>query len=344
MGKRAKCNRKRNRIFRRNQVTKMDRPKTALVYQFLRKLKTQGDISVEEADWIRLLMKNVYEFEFKMEQEMYSPNAEGMTSSFARKLLYEEFPVAALQDWYKAVARQIEKGQSGNFIFSVPLSREMLFFNNSVFPALEALRKYGSQEDRMEAMFVNPQMYSLFPKHFQDLFTWERVDKYSNLYAIHGQHAGFFRRPLRDPKSGKVYTISQMIKELSLIPAMTNKGLSMVFSNKVRYLQRTIPCVDINTVDGSSLIFTNKEGISIAQKTLDISLEELVKNALEQDVINKKVAKELLRENTFIEGFIDEGFVKASLKYIDKKVKMKLEWENTKKTVEDESDWLEIIR
>ena len=104
-----------------------------IIYQLLRKLKTQDDISVKEADQIRSFMKDVYEFMFRMEQEIYGPNAEAMTSWDARKLLYEQF-LAALQDWYKAVARQIEKGQSGNFIFSIPIDREMLFSIKVHFP------------------------------------------------------------------------------------------------------------------------------------------------------------------------------------------------------------------
>ncbi len=324
----------------------MEGPKTVIIYQLLRKLKTQGDISVKEADQIRSFMKDVYEFMFRMEQEIYGPNAEAMTSWDARKLLYEQFPVAALQDWYKAVARQIEKGQSGNFIFSIPIDREMLFFNKSALPALEALEKYGKPEDRMEAIFVNPKIHSLFPKYFRNLFAWERLNKYSSLYTIRGKHAGFFRRPLRDPKSGETCTFAQMIKKLSLIPVMTNEGQgsSIAFSNKTRYLQRAVPYVDIKTVNGLSFIFTNEEGISIAQKILDISLEEMVKNALEQNIIDKRIAKELLKENTFIEGLIDEGFVKISLKYIDNIVKTKLEWEATQKTVEDEDIWLEEVR
>jgi len=137
-----------------------------------------------------------------------------------------------------------------------------------------------------------------------------------------------------------------MIKKLSLIPVMTNEGQgsSIAFSNKTRYLQRAVPYVDIKTVNGLSFIFTNEAGISIAQKILDISLEEMVKNALEQNIIDKRIAKELLKENTFIEGLIDEGFVKISLKYIDSVVKTKLEWEATQKTVEDEDIWLEEVR
>lgn len=317
-----------------------------MIYQFLRKLKNQGDISLREADQIRSLMKDVYNFAFELEQERHAPNAETMTSWDAQRLLHEQFPVAALQDWYKAVARQIEKGQSGNFVFSIPIDREMLFFNKSALPALEALEKYGKPEDRMEAIFVNPKIHSLFPKYFRNLFAWERLNKYSSLYTIRGKHAGFFRRPLRDPKSGETYTISQMIKKLSLIPVMTNEGQgsSIAFLNKTRYLQRAVPYVDIKTVNGLSFIFTNEEGISIAQKASGISLEEMVKNALEHNIIDKRIAKEILRENAFIESFIDEGFVKVSLRYIDGIVKRQMEWEAAKKTVEDEAEWLEEIR
>ena len=181
----------------------MEGPKTVIIYQLLRKLKTQGDISVKEADQIRSFMKDVYEFMFRMEQEIYGPNAEAMTSWDARKLLYEQFPVAALQDWYKAVARQIEKGQSGNFIFSIPIDREMLL-RQKCTSALEVLEKYGKPEDRMEAIFVNPKVHSLFQNIFGTCSPGKGLISTVACIQYVGNTLGSFAGPYVIPKAVKL--------------------------------------------------------------------------------------------------------------------------------------------
>jgi len=63
------------------------------VKQLTRKLKQQGDVSLEEAEWIySLVEKNI---------EKNDPN----------------LPAIALSEWYLSVSQKLENNECGNFIF-----------------------------------------------------------------------------------------------------------------------------------------------------------------------------------------------------------------------------------
>lgn len=323
--------------------------------QLMQKLKDQGDISVNEADQIRSFMKDVYNFAFELEQERHAPNAETMTSWDAQRLLHEQFPVAALQDWYKAVARQIEKGQSGNFIFSIPIDREMLFFNKSALPALEALEKYGKPEDRIMAIWANEKAFSLFPKCLANLFRW---DEYEQMYALQSDRAGFLRYP--HVEDGKVYTLWQFLHEVSLSPLLTLPGdfafltSSSLFANAstmpfaLEYLKRKTCYMTIAEVNASdedrTTVFVDKKHLSMARIALSVPFEDIVKNALAQKIVDKDLVKELLNSDKETEWFLDIKLINAGIRYIEEAVKVKMEWEAKRKEVEESNEWLEEVR
>lgn len=323
--------------------------------QLMQKLKDQGDISVNEADQIRSFMKDVYNFAFELEQERHAPNAETMTSWDAQRLLHEQFPVAALQDWYKAVARQIEKGQSGNFIFSIPIDREMLFFNKSALPALEALEKYGKPEDRIMAIWANEKAFSLFPKCLANLFRW---DEYEQMYALQSERAGLLRYP--HVENGKVYTLWQFLHEVSLSPLLTLPGdfafltSSSLFANAstipfaLEYLKRKTCYMTIAEVNASdedrTTVFVDKKHLSMARIALSVPFEDIVKNALAQKIVDKDLVKELLNSDKETEWFLDIKLINAGIRYIEEAVKVKMEWEAKRKEVEESNEWLEEVR
>ena len=82
---------------------------------------------------------------------------------------------------------------------------------------------------------------------------------------------------------------------------------------------------------------------------MKIPMEDLTANALNRNIIDKTTAQEMLKNPVW--AFPIAEFTKANLKCIDdiaddilKMNKAKMEWEDTKKTVEDEAEWLEEIR
>lgn len=91
-------------------------------------------------------------------------------------------------------------------------------------------------------------------------------------------------------------------------------------------------------------VVTNEEGLWIAKRALEIPIEDFLKNAIAQNIINNKVADEILNTNGFLAGFPKTAFTEANIKYIDKITKAKKEWEETRNMVESEIEWLEEIR
>ena len=91
-------------------------------------------------------------------------------------------------------------------------------------------------------------------------------------------------------------------------------------------------------------VVTNEEGLWIAKRALEIPIEDFLKNAIAQNIIDNKMADGLLNSNGFLAGFPRKAFTEANIKYIDDIIKAKKEWEVLRKAVEEENEWLEEIR
>ena len=139
-----------------------------------------------------------------------------------------------------------------------------------------------------------------------------------------------FYRPLRELKAILFYAL----KKLSIIPVMARKKRVQCFQGLtpqyiLTYLKQKIPFIQMDARKSDcneTIIFTNKDGILIAKKAFEVSLEELVKNALEQNIIDMSIAKKLLKRDEridYLDYFPDEEFKKVSLKYIDNIIEMK---------------------
>lgn len=99
------------------------------VKQLTRKLEQQGDVSLEEAEWI-----------------------------------------------YSLVEKNIEKNDP-NLPASILIRDD--FYNNFLWYANNALKKYGSFEDRVQKICINRSMRSLLPKHLRGMFTNAKLGVYS---------------------------------------------------------------------------------------------------------------------------------------------------------------------
>ena len=75
---------------------------------------------------------------------------------------------------------------------------------------------------------------------------------------------------------------------------------------------------------------------------MDISLEELIRNALTQNIINKKKHKVYCGKPEYDFPIVE--FTKASTQYLNEMVKRKMEWKSTREKVENEDTWFEEIR
>lgn len=312
------------------------------IRELIRKLETQGDISFEEADEIYSVMSFLSETAAKI----ISQNP-GLENSELQSLLSKDFPVLALEDWHEAVAQKIEDGLSGNFICSLSFTYGPTKLNDYWDSAMEALKKHGSFEDRIIEIQTNRKAHALFPKSFQDLFQWEALE---GLYVLRSNRAGLFRYPLHELEGD---SISRLFKNLSITSVMppqerhsTFLGIS-VTKYAIKYLKQKVPFVQIIAIKplfGEVSVFTNKTGLPIAKAAFSVSIEELARNATGQNIIDENDAKKLLRHEGYIKSFPDTTFAEASLKYIDDIIKMKMEREAARKAVEDELNWLEVLR
>lgn len=95
--------------------------------------------------------------------------------------------------------------------------------------------------------------------------------------------------------------------------------------------------------NGKSILLVEKKKAPLVKKAWDISLEELARNALTQNIINKKEAQSLLGGKPEYDFPIVE-FARASTQYLNEMVKRKMEWKSTREKVENEDTWFEEIR
>lgn len=310
------------------------------VRKLTQKLKTQGDISPEEAEQMYFvthsLMKSITNISFQW-LSLYS-------------LLSKDYPLSALEDWHKAIGRKIKEGHSGNFIFSMKLVFGLDKRYEFWAPAFEALSEYGRFEDRVETIWATQQMYDLFPEYFRKLFEWR---DYKNMYRLCGNRIGFFHYPQQDPESGKTYTISQFFKKLflfsSIIPQEKMSATSPADAAKyiLEYLKQKTSYAEIEacTSHGKEFVmFIDAKSILVTKKAFEVSIEELIENAIEKNIINKNMAIKFIMRRGQLENFPDEEFAEACMKYIDDRVKMKLTWKATQEEVEESNEWLKEVR
>jgi hypothetical protein len=100
----------------------------------------------------------------------------------------------------------------------------------------------------------------------------------------------------------------------------------------------------VSPLFGETVVFTNKEGFLTARKAFEVSLEELTKNAVEQSIIDKNVAKKLLKDNEYMTSFPDKEFTEASVKYIGDMVRLKMEREAEHEAIKNDNLWLDETR
>ena len=344
----------------------MKHPDMNAICQLTWKLKKEGDITLKEADWIySLFSENSLKTKFNIN-----------SSKFDAGLIY------ALEEWYEVVAQKIRNGERGNFVFTVYLKNivysAFLYPAKKAFlyPAKKALLEQGGFKDLCNVIMVDEKTYSRLPfKHFLS----KNSHDLGCYYEMNSPRAGMLYYPLKTEKG--TYTVLQFLEKLvpfaiEVPPAWDARTFTEAFFEIAAKTQeitrnlwnvnnREISCFimsdfirhnDISCIAavevyggksaafrGKSTIFVEKEKAPFAKKVWGIPIEELVNNALHENVINEKEAQSLLNGKPGYDFPIVE-FTKASTQYLNEMVKRKMKWESTREIVEDEEVWLEEIR
>ena len=325
------------------------------IEQLTQKLEIQGDITTEEADKIYALASSVVKAAYDIIDRKPT-----IYEREIHELLSKDFPVSALMRWYDAVTDKIRASQSGNFIFSILIDFGSYYYHhlNIAVKTLKGDVSYsksplGAFEDRITSIRANKQIYKLFPKPFKELFQWRenfQWDPYKRLFELKTNRAGFYRYPLRELEGD---SISQFFKKLSLKSIMIPQGEDTIISAinvgryVLAYLKQKVSFIQMNAIRryyDDIAVVTNEEGLWIAKRALEIPIEDFLKNAIAQNIIDNKMADELLKTNGFFASFPKTTFTEANIKYIDDIIKAKKEWEVLRKAVEEENEWLEEIR
>ncbi len=321
------------------------------IYQLTRKLEKEGDISLKEADGIfSLFSENLLNTKLNINSSKFDT---GLVSNLGR--------------WFQVVVEKIRKGERGNFIFTVYL--KSIKYTDFSYPARRALSKWGNFEDLCSIIMVDEKIYSKFPlKH---LFS-ENECSPGRYYTMRTFRAGMLYYPFKTNLG--TYTISQLMDKptpFTLIKPRTwgaymfaekffeiasgaqeitqdiwnfdNREIScFIMSDFIRH--KDISCAAaVSLYDGESVLLVEKGQAPLVKEAMKISFEELVKNALTQNIINKKEAQSLLGGKPEYDFPIVE-FTRASTQYLNKMVERKMEWESTREKVENEDAWLEEIR
>lgn len=284
------------------------------IKRLTRQLEVQNDVSLEEADKIYAFLAR------DVRQTAINP--------FSLNANYEL--IGALTEWFHVVGRKLKKGRRGNFIFSIFL-HENGFNHNYLNEAWDALKKYGKFEDHIGVIWVSRPMYSLLPGRLRDMFT---LSEYEGLYKLLCRRAGFFYYP-----QGECNVLSQFIKKLSPITGQLSRSGTSYIMEHVKHIVPYIETADF--FENRSIIFTEKDKAPLMKVALETPFEELVRNALNENAIDKQAARKLLSNER---PSSVAGFIEVSMKYLNNIAKMKKEWQFTTEAVENESGWLEEIR
>lgn len=317
-------------------------------------LKEEGDISLEEADWIFSLLSAI----------KFDPHS----SRYDRDLS------AALSKWYTAVGKKIKEGGHGNFIFTIVTADAGAYWLDRIFtPARAALKEHGSFEDLCSTIIMNKRAWLSFP--FKHLFTKiKHEDSKDNFYEMKSTRAGIYRYPFKTESGTR--SIAQLMKRYSPLIAGLPMNISRiplsffemageskkVAWNSAYYLKKeiklyvlaefmkrnNISCSFIAAVDDyndRSTFFVEREKVPILRAVMDIPLEKLVKNALSRNIIDEEMAANILSDIVFLHWVTPVmKLAKASAEYVDDVIKLKIEWEAKKKTIENEDEWLDHTR
>ena len=170
------------------------------IKQLTKKLKEQGDILLEEADWIYSL------FSEHSQKTKLNPH------SFTVLML-------SLEEWYYAVTEKIKNGYRGNFLLTIPLSDSAQgLLHLAQETAKDAIKEYGYPEDVFRRLMIDQRIYSSLPEEFQKLFVKEFVNvQYESFYVLLSPRVGFDYYPLKELKNAEFNTISQFMKKFSPI-------------------------------------------------------------------------------------------------------------------------------
>ena len=338
----------------------MKHPDAREIIELTRKLEEQDDITLEEADRVFSL---------------FSENSRN-TKLNINSSKFEAELIGALEEWYKVVAEKIREGKRGNFIFTVYLNHNRKFHSEFLYPARRALREYGKPEDAYNVIIADEKTHASFSSLFfssKNLPTYTLFfpGPYYNYCETTSLRAGMFCYPIKTKKG--YLTISQFVKKLSPCPVPTpyrpvSREFVEVFFNVAVSSKITsgpwgfnekeipsvvvgsfmnykkIPCIAVaSSYSQKAAIFVEKDKAPIVKEAWNISIEELMENALKNNIINKKTMQNVLRGN-LNENFSIVEFVKISVEYLERMVQMKIKWKSARNVVEDEEGWLEEIR
>lgn len=338
----------------------MKHPDAREIIELTKKLEEQNDITLEEADRVFSL---------------FSENSRN-TKLNINSSKFDAGLIGALEEWYKVVAEKIREGKRGNFIFTVYLSLNRKFHSEFLYPARRALREYGKPEDAYDVIIADEKTHASFSSLFfssKNLPTYTLFfpGPYYNYCETTSLRAGMFCYPIKTKKG--YLTISQFVKKLSPCPVPTpsrsmSREFMEVFFNVAAGSKITqgslgpnekeipglvvgsfmsykkIPCIAVaSSYSQKAAIFVEKDKAPIVKEAWNISIEELMENALKNNIINKKTMQNILSGKPD-ENFPIVEFVKMGIEYLEHMVQMKIKWKAEREMVEDEEGWLEEIR
>jgi hypothetical protein len=200
----------------------MRHPDANAMLQLTKKLEKYGDISLQEADWIFSL------FSANSLKTKLNP-----ASFKADKSLME-----ALKKWFAVVASKIERGYSGNFIFTILLPNGAPdhlgfggfrdFIQAALSDAEKSLKKYGRPEDLLDKLLIDQKTFLTLPEKLQQLFNKgvveDDIDNFrtNKFYELRSPRAGLYYYPFQTKTD--TYTIAQFMQRFAPVAKVYSTG------------------------------------------------------------------------------------------------------------------------
>jgi hypothetical protein len=342
------------------------------INRLVQKLQAKDDVSLEEADRIfSLLSKNM----LKTKLNPGSSKADRDLMNALRAwfdVVAEKVEQGKRGNFIFTIilTESLPRNLRGPYSFIYELQQK----------ARTKLERYGHFEDLFTKLLIDRKIYSSLPKELQKLFSEETDDlQYKGFHVLHSPRANMYHYPV-ETESG-TYTIARLMERFSPVMKTRNYYLGRVFFEtasgiydilmdswqqyRMHARESTIaqclpaaymkykefpfiamlrPSTEFHIIfEGDIVFFTEKDKTIIVKDVLEIPFEDVVKNALNEKIIDEETARDMIRDKP-LPRFPVKEFMETSARYVDNVLRMQRELETAKRAVKNEEEWLEMTR
>jgi len=320
--------------------TKTRAPKDVTYIESLTsRLYSHGDISLEEADNLYLLLK-MYQILRARARQAKGPEA----APFRQKIRSMAEPgLQALRLWYEAVEKMLKQNKHGNFVQTLPNNTSMNLYQlgapikrclkilpkeppevivrcNDVFDIKDVCLDVGRVAIKTEfdeyAYYISSR-YGFFERNGIDMSLWKTITKYENR-----AWKDIFESPRKNMMENIMLGKLCFAEYLGIKYIIINNAIAVQEEDRKKALE-------ILNLPNNKILYAAELAV---QKDLEKIQNELTKRPEDETLVNKERALRTMNADNI------------ALEYITQGVKMVYKAQKDKEEYIEDGDWMEVVR